>query len=92
MKQDSRWHAWRGPNRWTYRTEVKGRRWRTMCEVPYALVDAVRPAKGDVWAFNAGRCSYQHLKPNDWQWALWSPNLENRDRCNRNAFGYLEAE
>ncbi len=92
MVQDSRWHAWRGPDRWSYRTEVKGRRWRTMCEVPYALIDAKRPEKGDVWAFNVGRCSYQHLKPNNWQWALWNPNLENRDRCNRNAFGYLEAE
>lgn len=92
QKPDSRWHGWRGPDRWSYRTETKGRTWRSMCEVPYALMDAKRPEKGEVWCFNLGRGSYLHLKPLDRQWALWNPNLVNRDRRSRESMGELEAE
>ena len=71
-----------------------GARWTCILRLPFADLQAKRPASGDVWCFNAGRTwdfAHQH-DGGKLEYALWNPNLENSSFSAPQAMGEIVFE
>ena len=84
--------AWNGEG-WVFHNKRTAGTWRTMVEIPFAMLGVPPPAKGEVWCANVGR-EWNHAirRQKPIVGALWSPNLVTKYYTAPEAMGELVFE
>lgn len=78
--------TWNG-NGWRTESRCEGGKWRTIATFPYADFGVGAPRSGDSWFLNVGRIA--RVGTNDFEYLLWSPNMESRSFVAPAAMGKL---
>jgi len=88
------WAGW-NPD-WTYANRRVGDTWYSLVSIPYAAVKADPARPGDKWCLNVGRSAAPRNGDvdtlNEMEYALWSPNFENRSLTNPSVMGVITFE
>ena len=80
--------TWNGKG-WKTESRRENGKWRTIATVPYSDFGVAAPKSGDSWFVNVGRIVRLDSGKKDFEFLLWSPNMESRTFVAPNAMGKL---
>ena len=80
--------TWNGKT-WKTQSLRKNGKWLTIVTVPYSDIGVAAPKPGVSWYFNVGRIARAGKNPKDFEFLLWSPNMESRSLVAPGAMGKL---
>ena len=80
--------TWNGKT-WKTQSLRKNGKWLTIVTVPYSDIGVEAPKPGVSWYFNVGRIARAGKNPKDFEFLLWSPNMESRSLVAPGAMGKL---
>lgn len=80
--------TWNG-NGWKTESARNDGKWRTIVTLPYSDFGVAAPKPGDSWFLNVGRIARSKKDTKDFEYLLWSPNMESRSFLSPYAMGRL---
>ena len=80
--------TWNGKG-WKTESRREGGKWRSIATFPYSDFGVAAPKAGDSWFINVGRIARSGKSSKDFEYLLWSPNMESRSFVAPNAMGKL---
>ena len=80
--------TWNGKG-WKTESRRENGKWLTIATIPYSDLGVSAPKSGDSWFINVGREARAGKDSKDFEYLLWSPNMESRSFVAPNAMGRL---